>query len=54
MARVMRLKATHHRPAAEALAARYVDGDRVPMDVITERLRAQPQAAFVYAVIDEP
>ena len=54
MARVTRLKATNDRPAAEALAARYVDGDRVPMDVITARLRAQAQAAFVYAVIDGP
>ncbi len=54
MTRVLRIKATNDRAAAEALAARYVDGDRVPMDVITERLRAQPQTAFVYAVIDAP
>ena len=50
MARVMHIKATNDRPAAEALAARYVDGDLVPMTTITERWRAFPQATFVYSV----
>lgn len=50
MTRVMQIKATNDRAAAEALAARYVDGQIVPMGTITERWREFPQAAFVYAV----
>ncbi len=50
MTRVMHLKSTHDRAGAEALAAQYVDGPRVPHAIITERFRAQPQATFVYAV----
>ena len=36
--------------AAEALAAQYVDGDRVPHATIVERYRSFPQVSFVYAV----
>jgi hypothetical protein len=50
MERVVRLKAANDRAAAEAMAARYVDGDRVPRGAITERYLAWPQAAFVYAL----
>jgi hypothetical protein len=50
MTQVMRIKATGDRAAAEALAARYVDGDRVPHATIVERYRGFPQASFVYAV----
>ncbi|MFO0605864.1 MAG: hypothetical protein U0324_21955 [Polyangiales bacterium] len=50
MAQVMRIKATGDRAAAEALAARYVDGPRVPQAAVGERVRAHPQASFVYAV----
>ncbi len=50
MERVMRIKATNDRAAAEDLARRYVDSDRVPQAVITERARAFPQTAFVYSV----
>jgi len=50
MERVVRIKATNDRAAAEALARRYVDGDRVPQAIITQRARAFPQTTFVYAV----
>ena len=50
MTRVMRIKATNDRTAAEAIAARYVDGDVVPQPTIVERWRAFPQATFVYAI----
>lgn len=50
MTTVMRIKATADRPAAEALATRYVDGDRVPHAAIVERYRVFPQASFVYSV----
>ncbi len=50
MAEVMRIKATGDRAAAEALAARYVDGDRVPHQTIVDRYRGFPQASFVYAI----
>jgi hypothetical protein len=50
MERVMRIKATGDRAAAEALAARYVDGDIVPQSTIVERYRRFPQATFVYAL----
>jgi hypothetical protein len=50
MTRVMHIKATGDRTAAEALAARYVDGDRVPHAAIVERYRSFPQVAFVYSV----
>lgn len=52
MTRVVRIKATNDRPAAEELARRYVDGDRVPQAVITERARAFPQTTFVFAVTE--
>ena len=50
MTEVMRIKATGDRAAAEALAARYVDGERVPHAAIVERYRGFPQASFVYSV----
>ncbi len=50
MARVLRIKARNDRAAAEDIARRYVDGDRVPQATITERYRAFPQVTFVYAV----
>ena len=50
MTRVMQIKAAGDKEAAEALAARYVDGDTVPMALITERFRRQPRASFVFAV----
>jgi hypothetical protein len=34
---------------AEALRARYVEGDRVPFAVVRERVLRQPQVTFVYA-----
>lgn len=50
MTRVMQIKAAGDKDDAEALAARYVDGDTVPMALITERFRRQPRASFVFAV----
>lgn len=50
MTMVMRIKATGDRAAAEALATRYVDGDRVPHATIVERYQGFPQASFVYSV----
>jgi hypothetical protein len=47
---VVRIKSTNDRRRAEELATRYVDGDVVPQQVIVERYRAFPQAAFVYSV----
>jgi hypothetical protein len=48
MERVMHIKATNDRAAAEEFARRYVDGDRVPRAIITQRSRAFPQTTFVY------
>jgi hypothetical protein len=48
MTQVMRIKATGDRSAAEALATRYVDGDRVPHALLVERYRGFPQVTFVY------
>jgi hypothetical protein len=50
MQRVMHIKATGDRAAAEALATQYVDGTRVPHATIVERYRSFPQVAFVYSV----
>ncbi len=50
MQRVMHIKATGDRAAAEALATQYVDGPRVPHATIVERYRSFPQVAFVYSV----
>lgn len=47
---VMRIKGAGDAEAANALAERYVDGDAVPMALITERFRRQPRASFVFAV----
>ena len=50
MQTVGRIKAKNDRAAAEALAARYVDGDRVPQAIIAERVLRQPRTAPVYAI----
>lgn len=50
MQRVMQIKATGDRAAAEALAARHVDGDTVPQATIVERYRDFPQVTFVFAI----
>lgn len=50
MQRVMHIKATGDRAAAEALATQYVDGTRVPHATIVERYRSFPQVSFVYSV----
>jgi hypothetical protein len=50
MTAVMAIKATGDRAAAEALAARYVEGSTVPHPSIVERYQGFPQASFVYSV----
>lgn len=50
MREVGRIKATGDLAAAEAWAARTVDGDAVPQRLITERVLRFPRASFVYAV----
>ncbi|MCZ7680546.1 MAG: hypothetical protein M5U28_17995 [Sandaracinaceae bacterium] len=50
MQAVVRIKAVNDRAAAEALAARYVDGDTVPQAVIAERYQRFPRTRFVYSV----
>ena len=50
MAVVTRIKASGDRAGAEELAARYVDGDVVPMATITERYLRQPRGSFVYSI----
>lgn len=50
MARVLRMKARNDRAAAEEIARRYVDGDRLPQAVIAARFHAFPQVSFVYSV----
>lgn len=50
MTRVMQIKATGDRAAAEALATQYVDGDRIPQQVIVDRYTSFPQVSFVYSV----
>jgi len=44
------IKATGDRTAAAALVTRYVDGELVPQEVISERMRRHPKATFVYAL----
>lgn len=44
------IKATSDKKAALALAARYVDGDRVPQKLVTERELKYPKQSLVYAV----
>ncbi len=51
MQAVVRIKAINDRAAAEALAARYVDGDTVPQAVIAERYQRFPRTSFVYSVV---
>lgn len=50
MAAVVGVKAAGDVAEAERLVARYVDGDVVPMALITERFRRQPAPTFVYAI----
>ncbi|MDQ7088946.1 MAG: hypothetical protein Q9Q13_14310 [Acidobacteriota bacterium] len=50
MLRVGRIKAGGDRAAAEKLVALYVDGDRLPLELIAERILRHPKASFVYAV----
>jgi hypothetical protein len=50
MRQVMEIKSTGDRPRAEALAARYVDGDRVPQALVVERSQRFPAPTMVYAV----
>jgi len=51
MQRVGAIKATGDRAAAEALVAKYVDGDIVPQAAIRERVLRDPKATFVYSLI---
>ncbi len=44
------IKARADRTAAEALASKYVDSDRVPQKIIVERFARTPKASLVYAV----
>jgi hypothetical protein len=44
------IKAAGDKPAAEALAKKYVDSDLVPQKLITERMLRSPKASFVYAL----
>jgi hypothetical protein len=44
------IKAKGDKAAMEALAKKYVDGEIVPMQLITERLLRYPKVNFVYAV----
>ncbi|MEM9074546.1 MAG: hypothetical protein AAGE52_38985 [Myxococcota bacterium] len=53
MTEVMRIKGAGDKTAAEALAARYVDSDVVPMSLITERHQRQPRASFVFSIVTE-
>jgi hypothetical protein len=50
MQQVGRIKAANDRAAAETLAKAYVEGDRVPQAIITERVLRQPRTVPVYAV----
>jgi hypothetical protein len=44
------IKAKNDKAAAEAMTTKYVDGDRVPQSLITERELRYPRQSFVYAV----
>lgn len=48
------IKARGDKAAAEALAARYVDGERIPQAVIAERYARLPRASLVYSVLLDP
>lgn len=50
MTMVMEIKSTGDRERAEELAARYVDGDVVPQQMIVERSGRFPRATLVYSV----
>jgi hypothetical protein len=51
MREVIRITATQDRPAAESLAARYVDGTIVPHVVVSERYGRIPRQSFVYSFV---
>jgi len=44
------IKAKNDKAAAEVMTTKYVDGDRVPQSLITERELRYPRQSFVYAV----
>jgi len=46
---VGRIKATGNRKKAEALKAKYVDSEFLPVELIAERILRHPKANFVYA-----
>lgn len=46
---VMEIKSTGDRARAEELATRYVDGDRVPQQLVVDRSQRFPAATMVYA-----
>lgn len=50
MKTVATIKATGDKAAAEALAKRYVDGDFVPVKLVTERALRFPKGSLVYAL----
>jgi len=50
MTTVAGIKARGDKAAAEALAAKYVDGKVVPHAIISERVLRLPKASFVYSV----
>lgn len=50
MTRIAGIKARGDRAAAEELTKRYVDGDVVPQQIITERYLRTPKTSMVYAV----
>jgi hypothetical protein len=50
MKQVGSIKATGDKEAAEALSKKYVDGDFVPIKLITERALRFPKTSYVYAL----
>ena len=44
------IRARGDRARAEELIAKYVDGDVVPIELITERIQRHPDQTFVYAL----
>lgn len=48
------IKARGDKAAAEALVAKYVDGDLIPQAVVVERFARLPRASLVYAVQLDP
>jgi hypothetical protein len=50
MKQVVTIKARNDKAAAEALAKKYADGNRVPQSVISERVLRFQKSSFVYAL----